>query len=145
MIGSILSGITAQDNINCHRMDFNKVESILEFEQCSSDNPQFIIKSYSDAPLTSYGDGYENYLTNIEPEWSCFSTIGTFNLDENSELYTAIYLQSVIAGDESIVELQIFDGQSAFPVIHAIASNLFKWSEYTYSPQRSIENAKVNL
>lgn len=144
-IGCILTGISSQDNLFCHRMDFNKADSILEFEECSSAENQFMVQSYSDVSLITYGDGYHNFLTNVQPGWSCISTIGTYNVDENTEFQAAIYLQSMYAEDNSFIEFQIFNGTITIPVISTTWSSIFKWNEFYNKPLITIENAKVTL
>lgn len=140
--GYFFSGIYMQDNIMCSQIDFNKVDSILKFEPCLTGN-EFTTKSYSEELLDPFRPDSENYLSNISPGWSCFSTIESFSLDEDTEFYSAIYLQSGVVDDASFIDIQVFDMESgsALPVINTKVSR--GWNEFYSKFDGPVENAKV--
>lgn len=143
ILGYFLTGIYTQDNLNCRLIDFNNIESMLEIEACST-GLEFTIKSYAAEPVDPFRIDSENFLSNRQSGYTCFSTIESFTLDENTEIYSAIYLRSIIVDDNSFVEIQVFDldESSVIPVMSVGVTN--KWDEYNYKLDGPVENAKVN-
>lgn len=145
--GYILTGINTQDNLQCRQIDFNNSESVLEFEPCFVGN-EFIMKTYLDEPIDSCRIDSVNYLSNGQSEleeWSCFSSINSFTLDENTEFFTAISLQSIDVDDASFVEIQVFDMEgTVIPVINAGVTLNNVCKEFYGKLEESVENAKVH-
>lgn len=141
--GCFLSGIYTQDNLSCRQIDFNRTDSILDFETCVLGN-EFTIKSYSDELLDPYRNDSANYLTGLSG-WSCFSTIKSFTLDQYSEFHLALYLQSAFADDQSFLQIQVIDVGvgSIFRILNEGVTN--KWNEYDIKFDRPVENAKVSI
>lgn len=165
--GYFLTGINTQDNLKCRQIDFNNSESILEFEPCGS---EFIMKTFLDEPIDSCGIDSVNYLSNDQWGWSCFSSIQSFTLDENTEFFSAITLESIDIGnydeilyndwincqkssllpnidDGSFVEIQVYDDAEgiATPVITAVKSRTNNECNKFYGRlENPAENAKVH-
>lgn len=145
-LGCLLSGINTQINPSCRLIDFNNTDSVLEFEQCLI-SPEFILQSYLDEPLIPFRDNLVNYLTNIGPGWSCFSTTQKFRLGENTEFDTAIYLQSPVIDDSSFLEIAVFnvDDGSVIPIISAVVNPLHIWNEFHTIFNSRVDNAQVYI
>lgn len=139
----LLSGICA--DLSCQHIDFNKTESISKIEQCASGGNEFVIQSYSEESMTPLREDFVNYLTNILPGTTCFSTVDYFTFDGNGEFYFAFYLQSDVIDDDSNIEIQVIDmGGSMFPIMNAVATNVDEWSERYIKYERNFPNVKVN-
>ncbi|XP_037031475.1 uncharacterized protein LOC119070989 isoform X2 [Bradysia coprophila] len=147
MIGFLLIGISADDNFGCRKIDFNKINSINMFDQCSSAS-DFAITSYEDNPtVPNYLDALY-YLSNTQVGWSCISTIDHFTLEADTEFSTSIFLQSLIIDDMSHVEIEVIDlddQSSVFPVINAVASPRYVWTPYNIKLGRNVANAKISI
>lgn len=145
-IGCIFIGISAGDNFPCRKVDFNKLNSLSVFEQCSAVS-EFIIKSYEDNPsVPLYYDDAVNFLSNAQAGWSCFSSVEQFTLEAETEFSIAIFFDSPVIDDPSHVEIEVIDlddGDSVFPVISAETTLASEWTTYTYRFRRNIANAKV--
>lgn len=142
ILGCFLTGIYTQDQ-NCRLIDFNKIDSIsLMIEPCSSGN-QFTVKSFQNEPVTPYRENSENYLSNDQSGITCFSTIESFTLDENTEFYSAVYLRSIVVDDSSFVEIQVIDDDGNVSIItRGVVTR--GWNELYGTFDRYLENVKVD-
>lgn len=139
-----LTEIYTQDSPSCFEVDFNEPESIIEFEQCSSGN-LFALKSYEDVIFDPYRPNVEYHLSNINAGISCFTTTQTFYIDEYTEFYSFIYLNSNNALADDFVDIQVFDtvGGQVYYIAGVIVSNI--WNEFHESfGFDAIESAKVD-
>lgn len=143
ILGYFLTGIYTQDNLICRLIDFNNIDSMLEIEECSS-GMEFTIKSYADEPLVPFRIDSENFLSNRQSGFTCFSTIEPLTLDANTEIYFAIYLRSILSDDASFVEIQMFDLDESIVVLLMSAVVTNGWTEYNIKLVGPVENAKVN-
>lgn len=103
-----LTGVYMQIRPSCRQIDFNEMNSTLEFEPCEA-LEMFVIKSYADVQIDSFRSDVENHLTNREVGISCFRTTQIFNLDSNTQFDSMIYLNSNNEADDSFVDIQAFD------------------------------------
>lgn len=147
MFGYCLTGIyTQQDNLKCRQIDFNKTESISMFEPCEF-GKEFIIKSDFDEPFDSCRPDSINYLSSNDDndEWSCFATIESFTLDENTEFFLAVYLRSFDLDDKSTIEVLVYDTDAAATIllIKAGTTVAHTCNEFYEKFDRTVENAKV--
>lgn len=103
-----ISRILAQSP-SCRLIDFNKTDSVFEFDACFVGN-LFDVKSYEDTPsLIPFRSDSVHYLSNDVEGLSCFTSWQTFHLDEFTEFDMIIYLNSPILFDSSYVEIQVYD------------------------------------
>lgn len=146
-IGCLLIETFAYDNLQCRKIDFNNINSIYAIEKCSGFN-EFTIKSFDEnSAVLPYSYDSVYYLSNIDEGWSCFVTTDYFTLEEDVEIYTAIYLQSMVVEDMSEVEIDIIDLDrgSIISVVNATATRDSEWNSYGMKFGRRIANAMVHL
>lgn len=97
-----------QEGPSCVQFDFNDQDSILQFESCHSEYSTFTIQSYTNSSIQPYRSDSQYYLGN-SGRWSCIRTKNAFHVDENTEIYFAAYLKSVVVDDNSFVNLRVVD------------------------------------
>lgn len=129
---------------SCFQVDFNDQNALNAFESCEDIN-MLGIKSYKDAPIESYRNYPEFYLSNIQSGWSCISTTQTFNLDINTEMDLIIYLNSEAVDSDAFVEIQAFDTEGGDVYTFGIIDVSGDWNIFHAKFSRSVNNAKVSL
>lgn len=135
----------SQINPSCAQIDFNNVTALDAFESCDNFFTILGIKSYEDVSLEPFRNDAEFHLSNIEIGWSCVKTKQTFNLDENTEIELAIYLNTKPGDSDIFVEILAFDTEvgDVFSVGSIVVSD--EWKIFHTKFTHSVRNAKVKV
>lgn len=103
------------------------------------------IKSYDDVRIEPYRSQAEFHLTHIEIGWSCVRTMQIFNLDVNTEIDVAIYLNTSAGDPDTDVEILAFDTEEGDVYSFGIIDVADEWKIFQKKFTRYVNNAKVNF
>ncbi|KAG4066264.1 hypothetical protein HA402_000488 [Bradysia odoriphaga] len=97
--------VLIENETGFYEIDFDDENSLDEFEPCYFQGPSnlFKIKSYSDVSVEPYRNNSENHLGNTGAGFSCIKTKKSFELNTNTKIEFAIFLNSN-SQDDSYVE-----------------------------------------
>lgn len=132
----------------CRQYDFNDLDSVLSFESCSQ-GKAFVIKSYADAYFKPFRNDVNYFLSNAKgAATSCFRTNQIFNLNNYTEFFSMIYLNSEVKNDNSHVMLVAIDSSDDNTYLLGDLIGQNEWKEYyTYGnfPSKKVKVIQMNV
>ncbi|XP_037033604.1 uncharacterized protein LOC119072480 [Bradysia coprophila] len=138
--------VLIEPGTDIYEIDFNDENSLDEFEPCYFQGPSnlFKIKSYADVSVEPYRNNSVNHLGNTGAGFSCIKTKKPFDLNTNTKIEFAIFLNSN-SEDDSYLELQAYQEEEGTFSIYQLWSYGFEWHVISQAFANSLTNAKIQI
>lgn len=137
-----LSGVSLQYP-GCRQYDFNNTDSVFSFQSCLQ-GTEFIIKPYTDVSFEPFRKTVKYHLSNVEgAALSCLRTNQIFDLNNFTEIFSMIYLNSKATNDNSHVMLVAIDNDKDDVYLLGDLIGQNDWKEYHTFGNFPNKNVKV--